>query len=81
MLHVNPKMLGRLDELETDLVDRRARAEVEGWAGETEGIEMTLTFLRAKRDETQRRLQRPTVDLGVPLLRSQEQEDASRITE
>jgi len=32
MPHVNPKMLARLDELETDLVDRRTRAQAEGWA-------------------------------------------------
>jgi hypothetical protein len=31
-----------------------------------EGIDLTLTFLRAKRDETQRRTQRPPVDLGIP---------------
>jgi site-specific recombinase XerD len=68
MLHVNPKMLARLDELETDLLDRRTRAEAENWAGEIEGIDMTLTFLRAKRDDTQRRLRRPTVDLGIPVL-------------
>jgi hypothetical protein len=49
-------MLARLDELETDLLDRRTRADAEGWAGEIEGIDMTLTFLRAKRDDTQRRL-------------------------
>ena len=29
---------------------------------------MTLTFLRAKRDATQRRLRRPAVDLGIPIL-------------
>jgi hypothetical protein len=67
MLHVNPRMLARLDELETDLLDRRTRAEVENWAGEIEGIDMTLTFLRAKRDDTQRRLQRPAVNLGIPI--------------
>ena len=66
MLHVNPKMLPRLAELEADLLDRRGRAEAEGWIGEIEGIELTLTFLRAKRDETQRRAQRPSVDLGIP---------------
>jgi hypothetical protein len=27
---------------------------------------MTLTFLRAKRDDTQRRTNRPAVDLGIP---------------
>jgi hypothetical protein len=66
MLHVNPTMLARLDELETDLLDRRTRADAEGWAGEIEGIDMTLTFLRAKRDDTPRRLRRPAVNLGIP---------------
>jgi hypothetical protein len=68
MLQVNPKMLDRLNELESDLINRRARAEAEGWAGEIEGIDMTLTFLRAKREDTQRRLPRPAVDLGIPIL-------------
>ncbi|MGW9299511.1 tyrosine-type recombinase/integrase [Streptomyces cyaneofuscatus] len=66
MLHVNPKMLPRLAELEADLLDRRDRAEAEGWIGEIEGIDLTLTFLRAKRDEAQRRAQRPAVHLGIP---------------
>jgi hypothetical protein len=70
MLLVNPKMLIRLDELEADLLDRRARADAENWAGEIEGIDMTPTFLRAKRDDTQRRLRRPAVDLGLPPARS-----------
>lgn len=68
MLHVNPKMLARLDELEADLLDRRERAKTEGWIGEIEGIDLTLTFLRAKRDDTQRRSNRPAVDLGIPLI-------------
>lgn len=66
MLHVKPKMLPRLAELEADLLDRRARAEAEGWVGETEGIDLTLAFLRAKRGETERRTHRPPVDLGIP---------------
>ncbi|QDY80004.1 recombinase [Streptomyces qinzhouensis] len=66
MLHVNPKMLPRLIELEADLLARRTRAEAEGWIGEIEGINLTLTFLRSKRDETQRRAQRPAVHLGIP---------------
>lgn len=66
MLHVNPKMLTRLGELETDLLDRRTRAQTEGWAGEIEGIDMTLTFLRAKREDTERKLRRPAIDLGIP---------------
>lgn len=66
MLHINPKMLARLEELETDLVARLQRAEAENWLGEVEGINLTLTFLRGKREETQRRAQRPTVELGIP---------------
>lgn len=69
MLHVNPKMLARLTELEADLLQRRAQAKAEGWIGEIEGIDLTLTFLRAKRDETQRRAQRPTLHLGIPARR------------
>jgi hypothetical protein len=42
MLHVNPKMLPRLDELEADLLTRRTRAEAEGWRGELEGIDLTF---------------------------------------
>jgi hypothetical protein len=66
MPHVNPKMLARLDELETDLPARRTRAQAGGWAGEMESIDMTLTSLRAKRDDTQRRSNRSAVDLGSP---------------
>jgi site-specific recombinase XerC len=69
MLHINPKMLARLSELEADLLQRRTQAETEGWIGEIEGIDLTLTFLRAKRDETQRRAQRPAVHLGIPARR------------
>ncbi|MFD4351506.1 hypothetical protein ACFWPX_03055 [Nocardia sp. NPDC058518] len=54
MLNVNPTMLSRLDEIETDLLHRRARAEQEAWLGEIEGIDLTLAFLRQKRDQTLR---------------------------
>ena len=69
VLHVSPKMLARLDELEADLLTRRARAEAEHWLGEIEGIDLTLDFLRTKRDDTRRRTQRPAVDLGIPVMR------------
>ena len=65
-LHVNPKMLARPDELESDLLDRRDRAEAENRVGEIGGIDMTLTFLRAKRDDTQRKLRQPVIGLGIP---------------
>lgn len=58
-------MLTRLHELETGTLDRRTRAEAGSRAGEIEGIDMTLTFPRAKRDDTQRRLRRPVAGLGI----------------
>jgi hypothetical protein len=63
MLHVNPAMLTRLDELETDLLSRRVRAEREGWFGEIDGINLTLRFLQQKRDQTRRAAQVTTVVL------------------
>lgn len=54
VLQINPKLLHRLDELEKDLVLRRKRAENEGWLGEIDGIDKTLTFLRGKRIEAER---------------------------
>ncbi|MGQ4484313.1 tyrosine-type recombinase/integrase [Streptomyces sp. SAS_281] len=66
MLQVNPKMLPRLAEIEKDLLLRRKRAEEEHWLGEMEGIELTLTFLRAKQADAARLTRRAPVDLGIP---------------
>ncbi|GAB3478532.1 hypothetical protein GCM10027521_12550 [Amycolatopsis cihanbeyliensis] len=48
---------------------RRDRAEAENWAGEIEGIDTTLTFPRAKREDTRRTLRRPAISLGIPTFR------------
>ncbi|TDD18048.1 recombinase [Nonomuraea diastatica] len=48
------------------LEKRRARAEAEGWLGEIEGIDLTLTFLRLKRDQTRRLARVAPTDLGMP---------------
>lgn len=61
-------MLPRLEEIEADLLDRRARAEAEGWLGEIEGIDHTLTFLRDKRAQTERTQGQGTVLLGLPAM-------------
>jgi hypothetical protein len=66
MLAINPKMLPRLDEIEDDLLARRARAEHEAWLGEIEGIDLTLAFLRDKRAEAHRVQQREPIHLGLP---------------
>ncbi|MFI0186097.1 tyrosine-type recombinase/integrase [Streptomyces sp. NPDC017082] len=68
-LHVNSKMFAWLSELEADLRQRRMRAAADVWFGEIEGIDLTLTFLRAKGDETQRRVQRSAVHLSIPARR------------
>jgi hypothetical protein len=68
MLSVNPKMLPRLDEIEEDLLARRQRAISEGWRGEVEGLELTLAFLRSKRDQARRAASMGTVSLGMPVV-------------
>jgi len=65
-----PQDAARLDEIEDDLLARRARAEHEAWLGEVEGIDLTLTFLRQKRDETQRLARITRVNLGIPSVQS-----------
>ncbi|MBF9132746.1 tyrosine-type recombinase/integrase [Plantactinospora sp. S1510] len=67
MLHVNPAMLPRLDTIEDDLMKRRDRASQEGWLGEIEGIDVTLSQLRGKRDQTLRLSKTAApVYLGIP---------------
>ncbi|WP_426502855.1 hypothetical protein ACPPVO_35155 [Dactylosporangium sp. McL0621] len=67
MLHVESDMLPRLDHIEADLHQRRQCAEAEGWLGELEGIDITLTRLAGKRDHA-RRITTP-VPLGIPTAR------------
>ncbi|MEV0804705.1 site-specific integrase [Kribbella sp. NPDC050281] len=69
MLRVNPAMLPRLKELETDLQARRGRASAEGWLGEIEGIDLTLRLLHEKQAAAERLTTSGTstvVDLGMP---------------
>ncbi|MYV45760.1 recombinase [Streptomyces sp. SID2888] len=66
MLSVDPKMPPRLDELEEDLLARRQRAVAEDWRGEIEGLDLTLTFLRSKREQARRFQRIGPVSLGMP---------------
>jgi site-specific recombinase XerC len=68
MLRIDPKMLPRLNELETDLLVRREHAQTEGWLGELEGLDLTLRFLVDKRDEAQRVYQSAAASLGMPTI-------------
>ena len=69
MLQIDPAMLERLDEIDTDLITRRAQAETEGWLGELEGIDLTRRFLADKRADAHRRNTLIPVNLGIPTLR------------
>ncbi|MEU0503795.1 hypothetical protein [Nocardia sp. NPDC005998] len=64
MLHVDPKMVIRLDEIEEDLLLRRQRVE-------TEGLDLTLSFPRSKRQEANR-LGQLTIQLETPTLSTRE---------
>ncbi|MEJ3656248.1 site-specific integrase [Actinomycetes bacterium KLBMP 9759] len=66
MLQVNPKMLPRLDELEAGLLARRDRAQQEGWLGEIDGLDLTLNYLRQKRDDARHIARAGPVEIGMP---------------
>ncbi|MDT3397964.1 hypothetical protein RKE29_15155 [Streptomyces sp. B1866] len=68
MLSINPRLLLRLDELEADLLARRQRAIDEGWRGEVDGLDLTLSFPRSKRAQAQRAAATGKADLGMPTL-------------
>jgi hypothetical protein len=70
MLRIDPAMLTRLDDLETDLLARRQRAQDEGWLGELEGLDLTLRFLGDKRADVQRLIASSRSRLATPTLRS-----------
>jgi hypothetical protein len=72
MLRINPAMLPKLAELETDLLMRRDRASAEGWQGEIEGIDLTLRLLREKQATAERisanSVTSGVIDLGMPTI-------------
>jgi hypothetical protein len=69
MLDINPTMLPRLDEIEDDLPARRSRAAHEGWRGELEGLDLTLTFLRQNANRRKRLTRIAPIHLGIPGVR------------
>ena len=69
MLHVDPGMIERLDQIDADLILRRERAQAEGWFGELEGIDLTKRFLEEKRSEALRLSRTSLTSLGIPSVR------------
>lgn len=70
MLHVDPVMIDRLDEINTDLISRRELAQTNGWLGELEGIDLTLRFLQDRRADAQRLARLGSTNLGMPARRT-----------
>jgi hypothetical protein len=63
MLRPDPAQQTRLEEIRDNLIDRIAEAEREGWAGEAEGLRISLAGARDKLSQIA--TGRP-VDLGMP---------------
>ena len=63
MLHPDPAQQTRLEEIRDNLIDRIAEAEHEGWAGEAEGLRISLAGARDKLSQIA--TDRP-VNLGMP---------------
>lgn len=59
-------MIRKLGDLKADLIARRRQAEAEGWHGEIEGLDLTLSHLRDKRARTRRFTQRTPPGLPRP---------------
>jgi integrase len=77
MLRPDPAARGRLAEITKNLADRIAEARINGWAGEVEGLQVSLTAARAKLaaiDRTARNTIPGTADLGMPAYRPARQE-------
>lgn len=70
LLLVGPVMIGRLDEINTNLIARRELAEAKRWLGELEGIDLTLRFLQDKRADAQQLARLGPTDLGMPAMRT-----------
>jgi hypothetical protein len=68
MLHPDPAQRHRLIEIRDNLIDRIAEAEREGWLGEIEGLQISLTSAGekiAQLDEAEAR-RRQVINLGMP---------------
>jgi hypothetical protein len=63
MLRPDPAQRGRLEEIRDNLLDRISEAEREGWAGEAEGLRISLAGAHGKLSQIA--APRP-VDLGIP---------------
>jgi hypothetical protein len=68
---MSPDQRGRLEEIRDNLLDRIAEAEREGWAGEAEGLKVSLAAANNKLAQADMAAARRSeaVDLGIPSYR------------
>ena len=68
---MSPDQRGRLEEIRDNLLDRIAEAEREGWAGEAEGLKVSLAAANNKlaQADTAAARRSETVSLGIPSYR------------
>ncbi len=71
LLRVSPDQRGRLEEIRDNLLARIAEAEREGWAGEAEGLKVSLAAANNKLAQVGMTAARRSeaVDLGIPAYR------------
>jgi hypothetical protein len=71
MLWPDPTQQPRLEEIRDNLRDRITEARREGWIGELEGLQISLTGAEDKLSQIDRRAGKPaTVNLGIPVVTS-----------
>jgi hypothetical protein len=66
MLWPDPAQRIRLIEIRDNLTARIAEAGLQGWAGEVEGLQVSLAGAEEKLAQINRRATRPAIDLGIP---------------
>lgn len=71
LLRISPAQRGRLEDIRGNLLARIAEAEREGWAGEAEGLRVSLAAANNKLAQAGLTAARrsETVDLGIPAYR------------
>jgi hypothetical protein len=71
-LRISPGQRGRLTEIRDNILGRIAEAEHEGWAGEAEGLKVSLAAANNKLAQADASAARrsESVDLGIPAYRN-----------
>ncbi len=69
MLQVDPDQRPRLEEIVTNLEERIAEAEENGWLGEVQGLQVSLDAARVKLAGLDRQGPSAPVSLGLPVIR------------